>query len=253
MNQHIAIYRALLADINTRIRAAQHRAARSANAEMIHLYWDIGRLIAAKQEHEGWGAGVIPRLAVDLKNELPKEKGFSERNIKLMVQFFKTDPDPFEMGQPSVAQLPTHTPMEPQATAQLYTLQQAVLAMSWAHNVILIQKLKDLPTRLWYGTCQTLAQGWSRDTLILQIKNRAHERQGAAITNFTTTLPSIHASLAHSLLHNPYIFDFLTAHRTLPRARTRDRSRRPHPEIPARTRSWLCLRRPPIPTRRQRS
>jgi hypothetical protein len=38
---------------------------------MIAMYWDIGRLIAAGQEKEGWGAGVIPRLAADLKNELP--------------------------------------------------------------------------------------------------------------------------------------------------------------------------------------
>ena len=226
MKQEVAIYRDLLADIKARIRAAQHRAALSANAEMVLLYWDIGRLIAARQEHEGWGAGVIPRLAADLKNELPEEKGFSERNIKLMVQFFNTYPDTLELGQPSVAQiasehpprsigqravaqLPAPTPMAPQAAAQLHTIQQAVLAMSWAHNVILIQKLKDLPTRLWYA-CQTLEQGWSRDALILQIKNRAHERQGAAITNFTTTLPSIHASLAQSLLKDPYLFDFLT-------------------------------------------
>ena len=226
MKQEVAIYRDLLADIKARIRAAQHRAALSANAEMVLLYWDIGRLIAARQEHEGWGAGVIPRLAADLKNELPEEKGFSERNIKLMVQFFNTYPDTLELGQPSVAQiasehpprsigqravaqLPAPTPMAPQAAAQLHTIQQAVLAMSWAHNVILIQKLKDLPTRLWYAS-QTLEQGWSRDTLILQIKNRAHERQGAAITNFTTTLPSIHASLAQSLLKDPYLFDFLT-------------------------------------------
>ena len=68
MKQEVAIYRDLLADIKARIRAAQHRAALSANAEMVLLYWDIGRLIAARQEHEGWGAGVIPRLAVDLKN-----------------------------------------------------------------------------------------------------------------------------------------------------------------------------------------
>ena len=226
MKQEVAIYRDLLADIKARIRAAQHRAALSANAEMVLLYWDIGRLIAARQEHEGWGAGVIPRLAADLKNELPEEKGFSERNIKLMVQFFNTYPDTLALGQPSVAQiasehpprsigqravaqLPAPTPMAPQAAAQLHTIQQAVLAMSWAHNVILIQKLKDLPTRLWYA-CQTLEQGWSRDTLILQIKNCAHERQGVAITNFTTTLPSTHASLAQSLLKDPYLFDFLT-------------------------------------------
>jgi hypothetical protein len=41
---------------------------------MIAMYWDIGCMIAACQKEEGWGAGVIPRLAVDLKNELPKQK-----------------------------------------------------------------------------------------------------------------------------------------------------------------------------------
>ena len=54
----------------------------------------------------------------------------------------------------------------------------------------LIQKRKALPTRRWYA-CQTLAQGWTRDTRIRPIKNRAHTRQWAAITNVTTTLPSI--------------------------------------------------------------
>jgi predicted nuclease of restriction endonuclease-like (RecB) superfamily len=88
-------------------------------------------------------------------------------------------------------------------------LQRAVVQLSWAHNVILIQKLKHLPTRLWYAR-QTLEQGWSRDTLAVQIKNRAHERQGAAVTNFSTTLPEAHAALARGLLKDPYLFDFLT-------------------------------------------
>ena len=85
----------------------------------------------------------------------------------------------------------------------------AFALLSWGHNIILIQKIKDLPTRSWYAR-QTLEQGWSRDTLTLQIKNRAHERQGAAITNFTSTLPAIHASIAQGLLKDPYLFDFLT-------------------------------------------
>jgi len=40
-----------------------------------------------------WCAGVIPRLAVDLKNELPDVKGFSERNIKRMLRFYREYPD----------------------------------------------------------------------------------------------------------------------------------------------------------------
>ena len=31
--------------------------------------------VAVHQKQEGWGAGVITRLAVDVENELPEEKG----------------------------------------------------------------------------------------------------------------------------------------------------------------------------------
>ena len=77
--------------------------ALDANAEMIALYWDIGRMIAARQEAEGWGAGVLPRLAVDLKNALPEHKGFSLRNLKLMVQFYHEYPHAPTVGQRAVA------------------------------------------------------------------------------------------------------------------------------------------------------
>ena len=84
-----ADYAALLSDIKQRVRHGQTRAVLAVNAELIRLYWDIGALIHARQQQEGWGAGVIPRLARDLHNELPEEKGFSERNIKRMLAFYR--------------------------------------------------------------------------------------------------------------------------------------------------------------------
>ncbi len=86
-------YPLLLNDIKKRIRAAQIKANLSANRELIQLYWEIGWLIAARQQKEGWGAGVIPRLARDLKNELPDIKGFSERNLKRMTRFHREYPN----------------------------------------------------------------------------------------------------------------------------------------------------------------
>ncbi len=77
----------LLADIKQRVQQAQVRAMLSVNAELIRLYWGIGQVIDERQRQEGWGAGVIARLARDLHNELPEEKGFSERNIKQMLAF----------------------------------------------------------------------------------------------------------------------------------------------------------------------
>jgi hypothetical protein len=166
ISPQFTLYRDLLAEIKSRIRSAQNRAALSANAEMILLYWDIGRMIAARQEREGWGAGVIPRLAVDLKNELPEEKGFSETNLKRMVQFSQEYPHLFSNGARPVPHLPeslsalekgaqpvpqAHQKQRPAVSADL----NAFALLSWGHNIILIQKLKTsphapgMPTRLW--------------------------------------------------------------------------------------------------------
>lgn len=86
MTTDLTLYTDLLGDIKTRIRQAQVKATLSANAEMILMYWDIGRLITERQQREGWGAAVIPRLSRDLRNDLPEEKGFSERNIGYMIR-----------------------------------------------------------------------------------------------------------------------------------------------------------------------
>ena len=71
----LADYAKLLADIKARIQAAQTKAVLAVNAEMIRLYWGIGRLLEDRQAKEGWGAAVIPRLANDLRNELPELPG----------------------------------------------------------------------------------------------------------------------------------------------------------------------------------
>ena len=93
----------LLKEIKTRIQQAQARAVLSVNAELVRLYWDIGRMIDVRQRQEGWGAAVIPRLAHELHNELPEEKGFSERNIKRMLAFYRAYPTPAVIVPPAVA------------------------------------------------------------------------------------------------------------------------------------------------------
>ncbi len=223
----MTLYSDLLAGIKIRIRQGQNRAVMSANAEMLCLYWDIGRMITVRQDAEGWGAAVIPRLAIDLRNELPEIKGFSERNMRRMIQFYREYPGLFlnwprlvaklddsaappEIRPQPVAEIDPNNSAQPaKVPEETQIVQQAVAQLPWAHNVILIQKLKDLPTRLWYAR-QAIAQGWSRDTLTAMIKSYAHKRQGAAVTNFDMRLPEPHAKLAKDTLKDPYIFDFLT-------------------------------------------
>jgi hypothetical protein len=78
----------------------------SASAEMIMMYWDIGRMVEERQHLEGWGAAVIPRLSRDIHNDLPEIKGFSERNLKRMIRFYREYSGLVEKVPQAVAQLP---------------------------------------------------------------------------------------------------------------------------------------------------
>jgi predicted nuclease of restriction endonuclease-like (RecB) superfamily len=157
MKNDVQHYADLLNTIKARIRQAQIRAVSAANREMLALYWDIGRIIIQQQDIEGWGAGVLRRLAKDLHNELPDVKGFSERNLKLMTQFYREYPMIFAIGQQGVAQLPDLRRRSPAKRVQFEkgmsgeereNVQQLVAQLPWGHNILLIQKIKDLSARL---------------------------------------------------------------------------------------------------------
>lgn len=119
-----------------------------------------------------------------MKNEFTDLEGYSERNLGYMLRFATGYPDKS-------------------------ILQQLVAKLPWGHNILLIEKIKDVNTRLWYAR-QCIDDQWSRDTLSRQIKNKLHERQGKAVSNFKNTLPQPVSELAQQTLKDPYIFDFLT-------------------------------------------
>ena len=217
MPGEIVEYSSLLDEIKGRIRRAQTRAVLSANREMLVLYWDVGRLIEMRQEIEGWGSGVIPRLSRDLRNELPEIKGFSERNLKRMIRFYREYPTLIASVPQAVALSEPRGEGEevPQAVAQMASgteqmpLAETVLSLPWGHNFILIEKVKGLRVRWWYMR-QALEHGWSRNVLELMISSKAHERQGEPTTNFESRLPEPQSDLAQQALKDPYVFDFLT-------------------------------------------
>ncbi len=123
-------------------------------------------------------------MAKDLKVVFPKMTGLSARNILYMKQFAESYPD-FTITQQVVAQIP------------------------WGHNVILMDRIKDVKKRLWYVN-KTVENGWSRNVLETWIDSDLYSRQGKAITNFKTTMPKAQSDLANEMLKDPYHFDFLT-------------------------------------------
>lgn len=194
-------YAALLGEVKTRIAGARVRAALAASRELLRLYWEIGRLIGERQADEGWGAGVIPRLAADLARELPESRGFSERNLKRLLRFAREYP----ALQPAGAAENSTT--VPQAVAQRADA-APFWSLPWGHHVLLFERVQDATERTWYMDA-AVAEGWSRDALGLMIKSQAHRRAGAAVTNFATSLPAPQSDLAQQVVKDPYVFDFL--------------------------------------------
>ncbi len=50
-------------DIVQLIKQSRLNALRAVNAELINLYWDIGKYISNKIEHSEWGDSVVTELA----------------------------------------------------------------------------------------------------------------------------------------------------------------------------------------------
>lgn len=206
-------YAGLLAEIKTRIQTAQTRAVLAVNGEMIRLYGQIGGLLAARQTQAGWGAGVIPRLARDIRNELPELKGFSERNIDRMLAFARAYPRPQDFSPQPVANTAPASKV-PQAVAKLDAprapdASSLLWQMPWGHHALLLEKVAAAEHRRWY-MAQVLALGWSRNTLAMQISANAHVRQGQSVNNFAERLPEPQSDLVQQALKDPYLFDFLT-------------------------------------------
>jgi len=186
-------YAELLDALRTRIQAAQTRAALAANRELIHLYWDIGKEIAERQEREGWGSSIIDRLSQDIQAAFPGISGFSTRSLHYMRKLY-------------------------QSCRNDVILQQLAAELPWGHLMLLIDKIDHREQLCWYAQ-QALEHGWSRNILAVQIKSDLYARQGKALTNFSATLPPPQSDLAQQVLKDPYLFDFLLLDAT---ARERD-------------------------------
>jgi predicted nuclease of restriction endonuclease-like (RecB) superfamily len=183
-NQLSLAYETFLIDLKDRIRTARTRASLAVNKELVLLYWEIGRDILERQQRESWGTKVIERLAQDLRREFPEMKGLSRANLLYMRGFAEAWPDA-EFVQRLVGQIP------------------------WGQNIELIAKVKSREEREWYAG-KVIEHGWSRPVLVHQIESRLYHRQGKAVTNFQATLPPVQSDLAHEMLKDPYVFDFLS-------------------------------------------
>ncbi len=151
----------------------------------MQLYFSIGTTILGKQEQEGWGKAVVAQLAADLSRLTKSSKGFSAQNLWYMRQYF----------------------MEYKNNE---TLKSLSFQVPWGQNILMLSKLKNEHQRSFYLS-KTIEAAWSRNTLLNQIKAKAHTRQAVLQKqhNFKDTLPIHLTEQTTEILKSDYNLEFL--------------------------------------------
>ncbi|MFN5183971.1 MAG: YhcG family protein [Bacteroidota bacterium] len=207
-------YTKLIGSLKRRIANAKIKAALAVNAELIRLYWDMGKSILEGQKNKGWGTKFVEQLSKDLKKFFPDMDGLSRSNLFYMRKFAEEYPDLFLYDSASKSKTINlagrKNKIVQRPVGQIEIVQQLVGQIPWGHNIILIDRLDDNEERLWYAQ-QTIEHGWSRVVLEHQIASNLYKRKNKTrkATNFKKLLPGVQSELAEQALKDPYIFDFL--------------------------------------------
>lgn len=181
-------YAQWISELRGRYRQSQIKAAVKVNSEMLQFYWSLGHDIVERKMENTYGSGFFSRLSADLRQELPDTKGFSPTNIKYFKYFY-------ELYAPLIGNRPQ--------------LADDFLCIPWDHHRRIIDKCKNNPQKALFFVQQTRANNWSRAVLLNFLDTDLYEREGKAITNFKTALPSPDSDLAQQMTKDPYCFDFL--------------------------------------------
>lgn len=162
------------------ILATRYNVMQHANSERIMLYFRLGKIVS---ENASYGNKFIKNFSTSLRIEFPNTDGFSERNLSRMKKFYEEYKD--------LSILPT-----------------ALAKLPWSHNMLLLDKVKDLEIRKWYAE-KCFENGWSHTVLEHQIDSGVYERQVLAekLTNFNEKLPLPQSELARNIMKDPYIFE----------------------------------------------
>ena len=222
-----ADYADWIADIKSRYRSAQVKAAVKVNAEKLLFNWQLGRDLVQKKAEERWGAGVVEQVSLDLKREFPDAEGFSTSNLWYMKKWylFYADGDAEEKLQRTVGELQSSVNQAviklQQSVGEIQHLvsktnneigmafPQPFALVPWGHHVDIITKCKSIDEALFY-VGKTIEQGLSRNSLANCIKANLYEHQGKIVNNFTDHLPALQSKLVQEVLKENYDFGFAT-------------------------------------------
>lgn len=184
-------YASWIVELAGRYRSCQIKAAVKVNDEMLHFYWSVGEDIVRRRYENRYGTHFYANLSKDLKHELGLRQGLSPTTLKYTKYFY---------------QLYYQLLGNRQQDADDFRF---IFEIPWAHHMCIIDKVKGDARKGLFFAKKSFENNWGRAVLLNFLSSDLYERQGAAQTNFTITLPAPESDLARELLKSPYDFSFL--------------------------------------------
>ena len=161
------------------IENARARALKAVNAELIEMYWQIGKYVSEKAA-TGWGKSVVKEFSEFLQKNYPSTSGFSSQNIWRMKQFYET-------------------------YAANEKLSPLVRELSWSNNLLIMAGCKTDEAREFYLRLSN-ANGYGKRELDRQIDNMLYERTMLSNAKHQSLLEQAPATRA---LRDSYVLEFL--------------------------------------------
>jgi predicted nuclease of restriction endonuclease-like (RecB) superfamily len=199
------------------LEQARRNSARSVNALMTATYWEIGRRIV-QQEQRGqkraqYGNALLHRLAGDLTARFGK--GFSERNLLAMREFFLAWSIPQTVSAESSEPGRTGDTEENPQTASAKSAglpRPSPFPLPWSHYVRLLS-VNDRQARDFYEA-EALRGGWSVRQLDRQIATQFFERtqlsrNKAALIRRGQPADSVESLTPEEEIKDPFVLEFL--------------------------------------------
>ena len=171
------------AEIVSMIQKAKANLINTANTALIDLYWNIGKYIFDKISVSEWGDGVVKQLAQYIERNSPDTKGFSDKNLWRMKQFYETYCDADEKLSPLVRQI------------------------SWTNNLVIMSRAKSAEEREFY-LMLCINERLSKRELDRQIDAALYERNMLEKPILSPVVRQI-APQAEQVFRDQYVFEFL--------------------------------------------
>ncbi len=170
-------------DIINLIKQSRSNAIRAINAELINLYWSIGKNISVKIANAEWGDSVVSKLARYIQHNEPEIKGFSDKNIWRMKQFYEAYKD----------------------FPKLSTLLREI---SWSHNLAIFSRCKTIEEKEFYLRLAK-HESYSFRELERQISSSLFERTMIGKTELPKSLNKTNPNIVNTF-RDSYVFEFLS-------------------------------------------